>query len=68
MMHCPAYGNWKVFWAVTTAWCENKIASAIGLVIFIDGDERVPAGRKVRQVVAVRGFDLARQDYELLHL
>jgi hypothetical protein len=37
-------------------------------VIFIDGDERVPAGRKVRQVVAVRGFDLARQDYELLHL
>jgi Flp pilus assembly CpaF family ATPase len=47
---------------------RERIASAIGLVIFIDGDERVPAGRKVRQVVAVRGFDLARQDYELLHL
>ena len=47
---------------------RERIASAIGLVIFIDGDERVPAGRKVRQVVAVRGFDLSRQDYELLHL
>ena len=47
---------------------RERIAAAIGLVIFIDGDERVPAGRKVRQVVAVRGFDLARQDYELLHL
>jgi Flp pilus assembly CpaF family ATPase len=47
---------------------RERIALAIGLVIFIDGDERVPAGRKVRQVVAVRGFDLARQDYELLHL
>jgi len=47
---------------------RERIASAIGLVIFIDGDERVPAGRKVRQVVAMRGFDLARQDYELLHL
>jgi Flp pilus assembly CpaF family ATPase len=47
---------------------RERIASAIGLVIFIDGDESVPAGRKVRQVVAMRGFDLARQDYELLHL
>ena len=47
---------------------RERIAAAIGLVIFIDGDERVPAGRKVRQVVAVRGFDHARQDYELLHL
>ncbi len=47
---------------------RERIAAAIGLVIFIDGDERVPAGRKVRQVVAVRGFDHARQDYDLLHL
>jgi type IV secretion system protein VirB11 len=47
---------------------RERIASAIGLVIFIDGDESVPAGRKVRQVVAMRGFDLGRQDYELLHL
>ena len=47
---------------------RERIASAIGLVIFIDGDERVPAGRKVRLVVAMRGFDLARQDYLLLHL
>jgi type IV secretion system protein VirB11 len=44
---------------------RERIAAAIGLVIFIDGDERVPAGRKVRQVVAVRGFDAVRHDYEL---
>lgn len=47
---------------------RERIAAAIGLVIFIDRDERVPAGRKVRQVVAIRGFDHARQDYDLLHL
>jgi Flp pilus assembly CpaF family ATPase len=47
---------------------RERIAGAIGLVIFIDGEERVPAGRKVRQVLAVRGFDAARQDYELLPL
>ena len=47
---------------------RERIAAAIGLVIFIDGDERVAAGRKVRQVVAIRGFDHARQDYDLLHL
>jgi type IV secretion system protein VirB11 len=47
---------------------RERIAAAIGLVIFIDGDERVAAGRKVRQVVAVRGFDHGRQDYDLLHL
>jgi type IV secretion system protein VirB11 len=47
---------------------RERIAAAIGLVIFIDGDERVPAGRKVRQLLAVRGFDAVRQDYELSHL
>ncbi len=39
---------------------RERIAAAIGLVIFIDGDERVPAGRKVRQLLAVRGFDAVR--------
>ncbi len=38
---------------------RERIAGAIGLVIFIDGEERVPAGRKVRQVLAVRGFNTA---------
>ena len=47
---------------------RERIAAAIGLVIFIDGDERVAAGRKVREVVAMRGFDAGRQDYELSHL
>lgn len=44
---------------------RERIAAAVGLVIFIDGDDRVPAGRKVREVVVVRGFDPARQDYQL---
>ena len=47
---------------------RERIAAAIGLVIFIDGEERVPAGRKVRQLLAVQGFDAVRQDYELSHL
>ena len=47
---------------------RERIAAAIGLVIFIDGDDRVSAGRKVRQVVAVRGFDYSRNDYELSQL
>ena len=47
---------------------RERIAGAIGLVIFIDGEERVPAGRKVREVLAVRGYNVARQDYDLLRL
>jgi P-type conjugative transfer ATPase TrbB len=47
---------------------RERIAAAIGLVIFIDGDARVSAGRKVRQIVAVRGFDYGRNDYELSYL
>jgi Flp pilus assembly CpaF family ATPase len=47
---------------------RERIAAAVGLVIFIDGDERVAAGRKVREVAVVRGFDLARQDYELSYV
>jgi type IV secretion system protein TrbB len=47
---------------------RERIAAAVGLVIFIDGDERVPAGRKVREVIVVRGFDPVRQDYQLTYV
>jgi type IV secretion system protein TrbB len=47
---------------------RERIAAAVGLVIFIDGDDRVPAGRKVREVIVVRGFDPVRQDYQLTYV
>jgi Flp pilus assembly CpaF family ATPase len=47
---------------------REQIADAIGLVIFIDGDDRISAGRKVREVLAVKGFDSSRGDYELVRL
>jgi type IV secretion system protein TrbB len=47
---------------------RERIAAAVGLVIFIDADERVGAGRKVREVTAVRGLDPARQDYALTYV
>jgi type IV secretion system protein TrbB len=47
---------------------RERIAAAVGLVIFIDADDRVGAGRKVREVAAVRGLDPARQDYALTYV
>jgi P-type conjugative transfer ATPase TrbB len=47
---------------------RERIAAAVGLVVFIDGDERIPAGRKVREVIAVRGFDPGRRDYQLTYV
>lgn len=44
---------------------RERIASAIDVVIFIDGEESVPAGRKVREVLVVRGYNRATQDYEI---
>lgn len=42
---------------------RERIAEAINVVIFIDGEESLPAGRKVREVLVIRGFDRERQDY-----
>lgn len=42
---------------------QNLIAEAIDLVVFIDEEPRLGAGRKVREVLAVRDFDHARQQY-----
>jgi type IV secretion system protein TrbB len=47
---------------------RERIAAAVGLVVFIDGDDRVSAGRKVREVIVVQGFDPARQDYQLSYV
>jgi Flp pilus assembly CpaF family ATPase len=47
---------------------RERVAAAVGLVIFIDGDDRVSAGRKVREVIVVRGFDPVGQDYQLSYV
>jgi len=47
---------------------RQRIAEAIDLVIFIDGEESLAAGRKVREVLFVRGYDRDRQDYSVEHL
>jgi type IV secretion system protein TrbB len=47
---------------------RERIAAAVGLVVFIDGDDRVSAGRKVREVIVVEGFDPVRQDYQLSYV
>ena len=44
---------------------RERIASAINLVIFIDGEESIPAGRKVREILVVRDYDRAKQDYAI---
>ena len=47
---------------------RERIASAINMVIFIDGEESLPAGRKVREVLLVRDYDRATQDYTIEYL
>ncbi len=42
---------------------RERIASAINVVIFIDGEDAIPAGRKVREVLVIRGYDSTAQDY-----
>ena len=47
---------------------RERIASAVNVVIFIDGEESIPAGRKVREVLVIKGFDRERQDYAMEHV
>lgn len=42
---------------------RERIASAVNMVIFIDGEERVAAGRKIREILLIDGFDRDKQDY-----
>jgi type IV secretion system protein VirB11 len=43
---------------------RERIASAIHVVIFIDGEDSLPAGRKVREVAVIRSLDPDRRDYQ----
>ena len=47
---------------------RERIASAINVVVFVDGEDSLPAGRKVREVAVVRSFDADRQDYSLVYV
>lgn len=44
---------------------RERIASAINVVIFIDGEESIPAGRKVREILVVRDYNRTTQDYAI---
>jgi type IV secretion system protein TrbB len=44
---------------------RERIASAINVVVFIDGEDSIPAGRKVREVLVISGYDRSAQDYEV---
>lgn len=44
---------------------RERIASAVNVVVFVDGEDSLPAGRKVREAAVVRSFDPDRQDYSL---
>ena len=47
---------------------QSLIAEAIDLVVFIDEEPRLGAGRKVREVLAVRDFDHAGMRYVVDYL
>ncbi len=47
----------------TSAPQQNLIAEAVNLVVLIEEEPRLPAGRKVREVIAVTGYDWANKEY-----
>ena len=47
---------------------RERIAAAIDVVIFIDGEESLPAGRKVREVLVMRSFDRRTEDYAVTYV
>jgi type IV secretion system protein VirB11 len=47
---------------------QTLIGEAIDLVVFIDEEPQVTAGRKVREVLAVRGFNPSSRQYEVDYL
>lgn len=44
------------------------IASAVNLVVFIDREESISAGRKVREIAFIKGYDAVGQRYSLHYL
>jgi type IV secretion system protein VirB11 len=47
---------------------RERIANAIDLVVFIDPEKENRAGRKVREIVVVKGYDATIDDYELVEV
>jgi Flp pilus assembly CpaF family ATPase len=44
---------------------REQIATAVNVVIFIEGEESLPAGRKLREIAVVRGFNRDAADYAI---
>ena len=51
---------------VSPADARSEIARVVNLVLFFEGDDELPAGRKLREVLLVKGYDpeTDRYDYE----
>jgi P-type conjugative transfer ATPase TrbB len=47
---------------------QELIAQAVNLVIFIEEDTRIEAGRKVREILAVTGYNPNTRQYEFVSL
>jgi Flp pilus assembly CpaF family ATPase len=52
----------------TDAAQQHLIAQAVNLVVFIQEEPRVPAGRKVRELIAVTGYNQQRRGYDFVKL
>jgi P-type conjugative transfer ATPase TrbB len=52
----------------TSAPQQSLIAEAVNLVVFIEEDARLAAGRKVREVIAVTGYDTNTHRYQFVSL
>jgi Flp pilus assembly CpaF family ATPase len=50
----------------TAAPQQKLIAEAVNIVVFIDGDSSLPAGRKVKEVCAVLGYENGKYKVEYL--
>lgn len=47
---------------------RGQVARAVNLVVFIDEENRIPAHRKVREIVVVDGIDPASGDYKCISI
>jgi Flp pilus assembly CpaF family ATPase len=48
----------------TSAPQQKLIAEAVDVVVFIDGDPTLPAGRKVRELILVIGYENGRYEFQ----
>ena len=48
----------------TSAPQQKLIAEAVNLVIFVDEESQIPAGRKVRELAVVLGYESGRYELE----